>query len=264
MAFLNLNLQFKDVSSFAQWLATLGSPSWSVVGSTFHNTFVPTLQDWRGAITMDGMANHYENVNNWDRGPHLFVAKGSPNPEHDGIWVMTSPKFYGIHAGICNGDNDSPGRFGVELVGDYNTIPPNTTQLDFMTSAIAAMHQWAGIGSDVNAHRDCMPGRTCPGNAFYNIRETVDNLVVNKMAAAGSDIWSQWGTLYFLPTNQRHFGIPQAWYANMTGPAIRRLGAARSFPVYSVNNVTQLFDKGMIIYRSGETRVILYSEFRVP
>lgn len=264
MTFLNENKQFKTADEFWMWLITQPLPNWSVVGSTYHNTYIPSISDWRGYQTMLGMQTHYEQVNGWDRGPHLFVAKGTPDPLNDGIWVMTHPAQRGIHAGICNGDSDTPGRFGVEVVGDFNLIIPSKDHIDLVTSAIAMLHVWSNAGTSVNAHRDCMPGRTCPGQAFYNIKSSIASDVAGKIASFNVDVWDLWGSLYPLPSSQRGFGIPTAWLANMQGATTKRLGAARSWPTYSSNNVMQLFENGVIIYRNGSTRIILYSEFRVP
>lgn len=157
--FLNLNTQFKTVDAFAAWLAMQPRPTWGPIGSTYHNTYIPNESQWRGEASMDAMEREYKKKDPpWDRGPHCFLAVGTVA---DGIWVMTSPSYEGIHAGKCNTN-----RFGLEVVGDFNTRPMSEAQLDLLVSVAAALHRWASIGPDINAHRDCM-ARTCPGNAAY-------------------------------------------------------------------------------------------------
>lgn len=265
MAFLNENKQFRTITEFANYLGTLPKSDWAY-GATFHNTYIPNITQWRGSQSMISMQRTYEQKSPpWDRGPHLYIAVGSPNPAWDGIWVMTPPNIPGIHAGPCNGSEDSmSGRWGVELVGDFQLSYPTDRQLDLMTDAIAVLHEWQGIKTAVvNSHRDCMPGRTCPGDAFYLIRDRVVTMVDGRLTSEDL-IWNRWGTRYPLPKDQRIFGLPQTWYVNMVDPSKPDLGSATSFPVYSGNNVTQLFTNGMIIYRIGSGRVIMYSEFRVP
>lgn len=264
MAFHNENKQFTSISAFASYLHGLPKAKWSI-GSTFHNTYIPDIQDWNGSTSMLGMESFYIGKG-WDRGPHCYVAKGSPDPENDGIWVMTPPNLPGIHAGVCNGD-DNPlvsGRFGIELVGDFNVNAPDNEKLELLADTIATLHYWNNLPADVNAHRDCMPGRTCPGNAFYAIKQQVIDMVTDRLSLQPSDTWDLWGTKYPLEVAARQFGIPKTWYANMQGPVINRLGAAQSDAVYDSINVTQLFEHGLIIYRNQSTRIIMYRDFRVP
>lgn len=78
---------------------------------------------------------------------------------------MTPPTVPGTHAGACNSNH-----FGIEVVGDFQTKAPSAAQQQLLIDAVAALHRWAGIGPDLNAHRDCMAGRTCPGDAFYALK----------------------------------------------------------------------------------------------
>lgn len=164
MPFLNLNKQFPSPATFAAWLNDQPPPTWGVVGSTYHNTYIPTELQWRGAVSMESMQTTYEAKNPpWDRGPHVYLVVGSPNRFNDGIWVMCPPTEEGIHAGDCNDH-----RFGLEAVGNFQSRPMSLQLIDLLVDAAAALHRWAGLGPNINAHRDCMPGRTCPGDAAYN------------------------------------------------------------------------------------------------
>lgn len=160
--------QFRTAAEFAAYLATLAKPNWIAkgkrigpVGSTAHNTYKPTEQQWNGRSTMFGMMEHYISLG-WDSGPHVYLACHSPNPAHDGIWQMTPPTMPGTHAGSCNST-----RFGVEVVGDFQSRPWSPKQYQLALETLTVLHRWAGIGPDINGHRDCMAGRTCPGDAAY-------------------------------------------------------------------------------------------------
>lgn len=170
--FANLNLRFDSPDALAAWLATQPRPSWRPVGSTYHNTLKPTQADWRGHPTMTGMATHYASLG-WTTGPHLFIALGT---SADGIFVMTSPTQPGTHSPSCNGSVTKPGRFGIEIVGNYHTTPLSLGQMSLLAECAAVLHRWAGIGPDINAHRDCDP-RTCPGNAAYAQKADIQALL---------------------------------------------------------------------------------------
>src|SRR5258706_312100 len=55
MAFNSINRQFTILDQFAAYLATLPPPDWpgeAPVGSTYHNTFIPNIVQWRGLASM--------------------------------------------------------------------------------------------------------------------------------------------------------------------------------------------------------------------
>lgn len=157
MTFDNLNLRFVTVAAFETWLATQPRPQWAPIGSTYHNTYRPTQAQWRGHDSMRSMQATYA-AKGWSTGPHLYLATDTAA---DGIFVMCPPWVEGIHGVICNKDH-----FGVENVGDYHATPMSAKQIDLLVGAMAALHRYAGIGANVNAHRDCV-ARICPGDAAY-------------------------------------------------------------------------------------------------
>ncbi len=159
-SFQNLNLHFADVPAFARWLATCPQPQgWTPRKVTYHNTYKPTQATWNGHATMAGLASYYERTNGWDRGPHLFLATDT---HADGIFVMTPPWLPGIHAGACNSV-----AWGIENVGDYQTRPMSEAQVALLVGVSAALLNWQRLPAEIDAHRDCMANRTCPGNAAY-------------------------------------------------------------------------------------------------
>lgn len=152
--------RFATADDLAVYLATLPRPTWTK-GSCYHNSYVPTEATWAGEATMRSMMNHYISLG-WTAGPHFFVVVGSRKPDWDGIWQLTPPTAPGIHAGQCNSD-----RFGLEVVGNFQSRPMSAQQISLLVDTAAALHEWAGLPTNIVAHRDCMPGRTCPGDAAY-------------------------------------------------------------------------------------------------
>lgn len=156
--------RFATPAAFAAYLSAFPPPTWSnhrVIGSTVHNTYKPVEADWRGFRSMQGMQADYEQKG-WTSGPHAYLACHSPNPQDDGIWMMTPPIRPGTHAGPCNS-----WRFGLEVVGDFQTRRWSAVQRELLLGTLVVLHRWAKLGADIVGHRDCMAGRTCPDNAAY-------------------------------------------------------------------------------------------------
>ena len=175
-SFLNLNRSFATPAAFAAWLQTAPRPLFAPIGSTYHNTYRPHEPLWRGAASLRSMQAHYMTYQPpWDRGPHLFLAAGTA---HDGIFLMTPLHVPGIHAGPCNAR-----RFGVEVVADWDATLPTPAQITLLVDTLTVLHRWAGLGPDVVAHRDCMPGRTCPGRYGYALKDTLIALLTAALAA---------------------------------------------------------------------------------
>jgi hypothetical protein len=117
-----------------------------------------------------GMARYYRDNPDyrWDRGPHLFVVSGSPNPNHNGIFQMTPLNAKGIHANACNGS-----RWGLEVVGSFDSQRWPADVAGLALGTLAALHDWAGWPAvtlaTLNGHRDCAgvdPTKSCPGRAI--------------------------------------------------------------------------------------------------
>lgn len=158
--FDSILIRFAGPPQLAAYLSAFPPPTWPQ-GSTVHNTYKPIEADWRGMRTMQSMQAEYVKKG-WSSGPHCYLACHSPNPLDDGIWMMTPPIHPGTHAGACNDD-----RFGVEVVGDFETRHWSLAQRALLLESLIVLHRWAGLGPDVVGHRDCMVGRTCPGSAAY-------------------------------------------------------------------------------------------------
>ena len=108
-------------------------------GVVVHHTAKPAPAEWRGLASMQALARYYRGLG-WPSGPHLFVASGSPDPAHDGIWQLSPLNAPGTHARAAN-----PAMWGVEHVGDFTVrpMPPDTAALG--AGATAALLDWAGL-----------------------------------------------------------------------------------------------------------------------
>jgi N-acetylmuramoyl-L-alanine amidase/Mannosyl-glycoprotein endo-beta-N-acetylglucosaminidase len=168
LSFQNLNLHFPDPDAFRAWLNNQPAPLWTPIGSTYHNTYSPDESQWRGHASMQSMATFYA-AKGWTTGPHCYCASGT---SADGIFVMCPPWLEGIHAGPCNSK-----RFGLEVVGNFQDRPMSHEQLVLLSETAAALHDWQQLGADIVAHRDCMPGRTCPGDSAYAQKADVQGLL---------------------------------------------------------------------------------------
>lgn len=151
---------FTTANALGAYLASL-SPFRGVLGSTIHNTYIPDEAAWRGMASMRSMIQTYVGKG-WTAGPHLFLCVGSSNPDWDGIWQMTPLTGRGVHAGDCN-----TVRFGIEVVGNFQTRPWSAGQRALILDTLETIHRWANLGPNIVGHRDCMPGRTCPGQKAY-------------------------------------------------------------------------------------------------
>jgi len=155
-------MRFATAAELAAYLSAFPSPAWRPSGSTIHNTYKPVERDWRGHTSMLAMRSEYMRKG-WTSGPHFYVAVGSPQAAWDGVWQMTPPLRPGTHAGACNAH-----RFGIEVVGDFQARHWTTPQRQLLLDTLTALHRWAGVGPDLVGHRDCMAGRTCPGQFAYD------------------------------------------------------------------------------------------------
>jgi hypothetical protein len=158
MAFDATIRHWKTITEFAAYLQTVPRPKWCT-GLTNHNTYEPSDLNWRGTKSMDAMMAFYRDTKKWPSGPHLFLAAKAPNAADTGIFQMTTLTRPGTHAGACN-----TSRVGIESVGDFDRAPPSADQYTLLIAInLLILHAWGLPPSAVNVHRDCIPGRTCPG-----------------------------------------------------------------------------------------------------
>lgn len=206
MTFYNLDKQFLTPEDFASWLASCPPPSWPdpIVGSAYHNTYKPDELQWCGHESMESMQLHYQNQTPpWDRGPHLFLAVGTKDPANDGIFVMTPPWLPGIHGlNPCNRE-----RYGIEVVGDFQSRPMTDRQLQLLIDCAAILHRYAGIGANIIAHRDCatLAGvfRTCPGQAAYDQKPEIQARLAGLLSGVAPARYNEYSALLGRPAAGR-------------------------------------------------------------
>lgn len=239
-----LNKRFESLLDFERYLyATYPIvPSW-IKRYVFHNTYRPDKTQWGGSENMRTLGKFYQDKG-WSAGPNLFVASGT---KHDGVYIGTPLHLPGIHAGACNDDG-----IGVEHVGDFDrdTIP--YTDLVYYCTVSAIIHRWANMNpmNTLVLHKDCMPGRTCPGKHTDRalLRETTVRIMQSRQPIS-TDIWSEWGIVYPLPIEARNHGIPQEWLK--TYKSGYNLGQAVSPSIYDATgsgNCVQMFQRGAIVF----------------
>jgi len=147
---------FPTLADFTAYLDTVPRPAWCS-GATAHNTYIPNETQWRGMASMLSMRQTYIDKG-WSAGPHLYLAAECTNPSDRGIWQMTPLAHPGVHAGPCNG-----ARLGIENVADWEARPPTPAQYGLLLDVLTLVYARWKLPYPVNVHKECMPGRTCPG-----------------------------------------------------------------------------------------------------
>ena len=142
---------------FKDYVTTVEFDAWQPQFVVLHNTQVPKLADWHkvpGEQQMEALQSYYRDTQHWSAGPHLFVAD-------DLIWVFTPLNTPGVHSPSWNAIS-----WGVELIGDYDIEPLSDGTRDNAVTALAALHQLAGLDPQgLHIHKED-PKTThtfCPG-----------------------------------------------------------------------------------------------------
>jgi hypothetical protein len=160
-------IHYPTLDAYRDALLPFARPGW-ISALTIHHTYRPTVAQWRGKRSMDGLERYYRDVQKWPAGPHLFLAVGSPNRADDGIWAGTPLADRGVHAGNCNSNH-----IGLEIVGDYDLAPWSPALAEQVYGLAVLLCRWGGFGPDrVHGHRECNSPKTCPGAAIsmYQVR----------------------------------------------------------------------------------------------
>lgn len=141
-------------------------------GVVIHHTWKPTVAQWHGQKTMEGILQYYKNKG-WISAPHLFIVTGSPISENDGIWQLTPINTPGTHAGAWNSTH-----WGIEVVGNYDNVEWATNTKELVISTAATLLAWRGISfktATVLGHRETGSKKSCPGRKIdmYDIRSLI-------------------------------------------------------------------------------------------
>jgi N-acetylmuramoyl-L-alanine amidase len=144
---------FRTPEDFHAYLANLVAPRW-FKKVTVHHTVIPTVNQWRGKASMEGMLAYYRGLG-WKRFPHIFIAP-------DGIWQMNNVLAKGIHANAANSFS-----IGVEVVGNYDSIQWQEPIFSYAIEGITSLQLWGKLQtSDIVLHRTYNNEKTCPGTAI--------------------------------------------------------------------------------------------------
>ncbi len=140
-----------------------------------HHTYKPTLDDWRGARTLEGIQSYYAGLG-WTGSPHIFAAP-------DGIWIANPLNDVGTHARSCNAtyyDSQLVGySIGLEMVGDYTTDTPRGAVWAEAVAVMGSLSMRLNISPRqfITFHRYCGKA-SCPGGG-----------VSDGMAWSAADSW---------------------------------------------------------------------------
>lgn len=151
------------VLSIPDWLTYVASYNFGPIAPArvvLHHTAVPTVAQWAGLRSMQGMQRFYAGKG-WTAAPHIYVGP-------DGIWLFTPMKDVGIHAGIGN-SGYSGGKFwysiGVEMVGMYDSVRPSGAIWEGAKAVLGGLSKRLGIAPRqlISFHRDYTNQKSCPG-----------------------------------------------------------------------------------------------------
>lgn len=149
--------------SIAEWLSYVASYQFGAVAPSrlvLHHTFVPTVDQWAGLRSMQGMQRYYGGKG-WTAAPHVYAAP-------DGIWLFTPMKDVGIHAGTGNSGVIN-GKFwysiGLEMVGNYDGVRPSGAVWENAKAVMGGISKRLGIAPRqlISFHRDYTNQKSCPG-----------------------------------------------------------------------------------------------------
>ena len=148
-------------ADFTAYVGGLSFEAWKPQFVVHHNTASPTVAEWpsvAGDSRMRGLEKYYSSTppagQGWSGGPHLFVA-----PE--GIWAFNPLTEPGVHSPSWNGIS-----WGVETVGDFSREYLGDAQKENLVSALATLHEAAGLDpAHLRFHFEdpATTHRGCPG-----------------------------------------------------------------------------------------------------
>ncbi|HNP71037.1 MAG TPA: N-acetylmuramoyl-L-alanine amidase [Kouleothrix sp.] len=149
--------------SIRDWLAYIAGYQFGAVAPSrlvLHHTFVPTVAQWAGLRSMQGMQRFYAGKG-WSAAPHVYAAP-------DGIWLFTPLKDVGIHAGTGNSGYTN-GAFwysiGLEMVGNYDSARPSGAVWENAKAVMGGIAKRLAIAPRqlISFHRDYTNQKSCPG-----------------------------------------------------------------------------------------------------
>ena len=150
--------------SIHEWLSYVAAYEFTNLKATkvvLHHTWRPTVAQWSGLKTMQGMQKYYAGKG-WTSAPHIYVGP-------DGIWLFTPLRDIGIHANAGNGSRAAGWySIGVEMVGDYDHVRPSGAIWEATKAVLGGLSRKLGIAPRqlLSFHRDYNNTKSCPGWAI--------------------------------------------------------------------------------------------------
>jgi len=147
----------------AEWLDYVARYDFGPIAPSrlvLHHTFIPTVDQWAGLRSMQGMQRFYAGKG-WTAAPHIYAGP-------DGIWLFTPLHAVGIHAGTGNSGTLN-GKFwysiGLEMVGAYDQVRPSGAVWENAKAVIGGISKRLGIAPRqlISFHRDYTNQKSCPG-----------------------------------------------------------------------------------------------------
>lgn len=158
------------------------------------------------------------------------------------------------HAGVSvwsGWKNVNEFSLGIELVNSNNGRDPyEAAQMEALTDLVEWKIQQYKIGiENVVRHLDvAIPAgrKTDPAGFPWEAWK-------KSLFGQDVDVWGKWGTAFPLYSDQYHFGIPQAWLKHNA-----KLGEARSNEIAGDGFALRVFQRGVVLWRSGKAEVQLF------
>lgn len=150
--------------SINEWLSYVAEYEFTSLKPTkvvLHHTWRPTVAQWSGLSTMQGMQKYYAGKG-WTAAPHIYVGP-------DGIWLFTPLRDIGIHANAGNGSRAAGWySIGVEMVGDYDHVRPSGAIWEATKAVLGGLSRKLAIAPQqlLSFHREYNNTKSCPGWAI--------------------------------------------------------------------------------------------------
>jgi len=166
-------VRWASANDLANYLTTQ-VPRSQLRGFVLHHTWSPIPANWKGEASMAALKTYYRDEviwydedghehKGWWSGPNLFVCKGSPRLEWDGLFQGTPLGHAGTHSNVCNTTHD-----GVEAVWNGDLTPWSAVLLDELLDVFVVLCRWIKITKvtpqNIRGHRECGSTKSCPGS----------------------------------------------------------------------------------------------------
>jgi hypothetical protein len=197
------------ISEIESYLSSLDFSSWKANKIVWHNTGLPTIQQWEqtaqrdlklglipGQTRINNLTAYYRDQNGWSSGPHWFVYK-------DLIWAFTPSNRKGTHSPSWNATG-----IGIEMIADFDKeddetgagllIKKNTIALTAMLCDRLSIDPQIGdvitkkplrtTGHIFLHKQDPLTKHDCPGKNIAKDHEEMVQSVLEYMGHAGEHV----------------------------------------------------------------------------